>query len=221
MAILEVIALGIGAFVATNINDLFILMVFFAKRSFPITQIIVGQYVGMGLLLGVSLVGSLITLLIPHNLIGLVGLFPIAIGIKELVELRNKKYEDEAIVVNRLYKNRWKTYLPFLTVATITFSGGEEIGIYTSIFATNDSPSEIITIFSVVMILTGVWCGIAFSLVKRSFLAAQLRRVADRVLPFVLIGLGIYILIEAFLIQTVANAIVIEDILRVSLQFWH
>src|SRR3990170_8943095 len=105
-------------------------MVFFAKRSFPTTQIIVGQYVGMGLLLGVSLVGSLIALLIPHHLIGLVGLFPIAIGIKELVELRNRKDEDgddedKAIVVNHLYKNRWKTYLPFLTVATITFSGGE------------------------------------------------------------------------------------------------
>ena len=57
-------------------------------------------------------------------------------------------------------------------------------------------------------------------LVKRSFLAAQLRRVADRVLPFVLIGLGIYILIESFLIQTVANAMVFEDI-RLSLQFWH
>jgi cadmium resistance protein CadD (predicted permease) len=70
------------------------------------------------------------------------------------------------------------------------------------------------------MILTGVWCGIAFYLVKRSFLAAKLRRVADRVLPFVLIGLGIYILIEAFLIQIVANAMVIEDILRLSLQFW-
>jgi cadmium resistance protein CadD (predicted permease) len=225
VAILEVIALGIGAFVATNIDDLFILMVFFAKRSFPTTQIIVGQYVGMGLLLGVSLVGSLIALLIPHHLIGLVGLFPIAIGIKELVELRNRKDEDgddedKAIVVNHLYKNRWKTYLPFLTVATITFSGGEEIGIYTSIFATNDSPSEIITIFAVVMILTGVWCGIAFYLVKRSFLAAQLRRLADRVLPFVLIGLGIYILIETFLIQTVANAMVFEDS-RLSLQFWH
>lgn len=205
MPILEVIALGIGAFVATNIDDLFILIVFFAKRSFPTTQIIVGQYVGMGLLLGVSLVGSLIALLIPHNLIGLVGLFPIAIGIKELVELRNKKDddsddEDEAIIVNRLYKNRWKTYLPFLTVATITFSGGEEIGVYTSIFATNGSPSEIMTIFSVVMMLTGVWCWIAAYLVNRSYLAAHFRRIADRILPFVLIGLGIYILAEVFLI---------------------
>jgi cadmium resistance protein CadD (predicted permease) len=94
VAILEVIALGIGAFVATNIDDLFIPMVFFAKRSFTTPQIILGQYVGMGLLLGVSLVGSLIAFVIPHNLLGLVGLFLIAIGIKKLLDLRNRENED-------------------------------------------------------------------------------------------------------------------------------
>jgi cadmium resistance protein CadD (predicted permease) len=55
VAIFEVIGIGIGAFVATNIDDMFILMIFFAKRNFPTSQIILGQYVGMGLLLGVSL----------------------------------------------------------------------------------------------------------------------------------------------------------------------
>lgn len=80
----EVLSLGIGAFVVTNIDDLFILMIFFAKRSFPTFQIILGQYVGMGLLVGFSLVGSLIALVVPNNLIGLVGIFPIAIGIKSL-----------------------------------------------------------------------------------------------------------------------------------------
>lgn len=224
MAILEVIALGIGAFVATNIDDLFILMVFFAKRSFTTPQIILGQYVGMGLLLGVSLVGSFIAFVIPHNLLGLVGLFPIAIGIKELLDLRNRENEDnidDDKIVNRIYKSKWRTYLPFLVVATITFSGGEEIGIYTSIFFIYSGLSEIITIFAVVMILTGVCCGIAFYLVNRSFLAAQIRRVADRVLPFVLIGLGAYILLDAFLIPTVTNAMVFEEAFRMSLQFWH
>ena len=56
-----------------------------------------------------------------------------------------------------------------------------------------------------VMILTGVWCMITYYLVNCSFLVMQLRRIADRVLPFVLIGLGIYIMIEAFSVQTMAN----------------
>jgi cadmium resistance protein CadD (predicted permease) len=194
----EVVSIGMSAFVATNIDDLFILMVFFAKRSFPPFQIILGQYVGMSLLLVVSLIGSLVSL-IPRNLIGLIGLFPIAIGIKELPELRNKDKDDDK-VAKQLSKSRWRTYLPFLVVATITFSGGEEIGIYISIFITYNGLSEIITLVSVVMVLTGVWCIIASYLVNHTFLASHFRRISNCVLPFVLIGLGLYILVEAFLV---------------------
>ena len=202
VVILETISLGIGAFVATNIDDLFILIVFFAKRDFPPFQIVLGQFVGMGLLLGASLFASLIALVIPPNLLGLIGLFPIAIGIKELVELRYAVTRDvnDDKVVNRLSKSRWRVYLPFLMVATITFSGGEEIGIYTSIFVTYDGPLEIITIVSVVMVLTGVWCIIAAYLVNHTLLATRFRRIADKALPFVLIALGVYILAEAFLV---------------------
>ena len=75
------VGIGVAAFVSTNIDDLFILMIFFATPRFPSYQIVLGQYIGMGSLMGASLSGSLITLILPRNLIGLIGLFPIAIGI--------------------------------------------------------------------------------------------------------------------------------------------
>jgi cadmium resistance protein CadD (predicted permease) len=195
---LSLAGLGIAAFVATNIDDLFILMAFFANRHFPAAQIVLGQYVGMLALLAVSLAGSLIAFVIPHNLIGLVGLFPIAIGIKELLDLR--KSEEDGEPAKEPLKNRLIGYLPFLTVAAVTLSGGEEIGIYTSVFATNNDITEIIVIISIVMVLTALWCGIAAYLVNHSFLANRLRHISSRVLPFVLIGLGLYILAEAFLV---------------------
>jgi cadmium resistance protein CadD (predicted permease) len=138
---LEILGLSVGAFVATNIDDLFILIVFFAERSFPTYQIVLGQYVGMGFLLGVSLLGSLVALVIPHSLIGLIGLIPIAVGIKELMKLRKKEDKNNTStdyegVNTHISRNRWAGYLPFLTVATITFSGGEEIGIYTTMLLT-------------------------------------------------------------------------------------
>lgn len=195
----SLIGVGIGAFVGTNIDDLFILVAFFANNRFHSPQIVFGQYVGMGLLLAVSLFGSLIALVVPSNLIGLIGIFPIAIGIKELLELRKK---DDNEPVREPSRNRWLAYLPFLTVAAVTFSGGEEIGVYASVFATNNAVSEIITIVSIVMVLTAVWCGLAAYLVKHSFLAKRIRSVSLRVLPFVLMGLGIYILAEAFLMPS-------------------
>jgi cadmium resistance protein CadD (predicted permease) len=197
---ISLIGIGATSFAATNIDDLFILMAFFANhRSFPISQVVLGQYVGMGALLAIGVVGSLIALVVPNNLIGFIGIFPIAIGIKELLELR--KNEEEPTTKQPSQRSKWiVAYLPFLTVAAVTFSGGEEIGIYTSVFAINNEASEIITIISVVMGLTGVWCGVASYLVNHSFLADRFRRITSRILPFVLIGLGLYIMAEAFLL---------------------
>jgi cadmium resistance protein CadD (predicted permease) len=140
----------------------------------------------------------LITLVLPRNLIGLIGLFPIAIGIKELLELRKKGNEEDEKLTKRLLRSE-RIQLPFLTVAAVTFSGGEEIGIYMTLFVINNEAGAIITLISVVMVLTAFWCILANNLVKHSFLADIFRSIGSRVLPYVLIGLGIYILAQAFL----------------------
>ena len=198
MDFLALVGVGIVAFLSTNIDDLFILMVFFATPRFPFSQIVLGQYIGMGSLIGVSLAGSFVTLLLPRGLIGLIGLFPIAMGIKELLELHNRDHEKDNEKLSEKLRSK-KMQLPFLTVAAITFSGGEEIGIYTALFATNNEVIDIITLVSVVMVLTTLWCFLANYFIMHSFLADRFRRIGSRVLPYVLIGLGTYILAEAFL----------------------
>jgi cadmium resistance protein CadD (predicted permease) len=198
-----IVGIGTTAFVATNIDDLLILIAFFANsHRFPLPQIVLGQYAGMGALLAIGVVGSLIALIVPNNLIGLIGIFPIAIGIKELLELLKNGDNNEEESAKQLPQRRRRltAYLPFLTVAAVTFSGGEEIGVYTSVFATNNEVSEIIIIVLVVMILTGVWCTVAYHLVNRPLIASSIKRTGTVALPFVLIGLGIYILAEAFLL---------------------
>ena len=161
----------------------------------------------MGALLAISIVGSLIALIVPDNLIGLIGIFPIAIGIRELLELLkngdNNEEEEESAAKQLPQSRRGRrltAYLPFLTVAVVTFSGSEEIDIYTSVFATYHEVSEIIIIVLVVMVLTGVWCTVAYHLVNRPQIASSIKRIGTVALPFVLIGLGIYILAEAFLL---------------------
>ena len=203
-----ILGIGATAFVATNIDDLLILIAFFANsHRLSLPQIVLGQYSGMGALLAISIVGSLIALIVPDNLIGLIGIFPIAIGIRELLELLkngDNNEEEEEWAAKQLPQSRrgrrLTAYLPFLTVAVVTFSGGEEIGIYTSVFATYHEVSEIIILVLVVMVLTGVWCTVAYHLVNRPQIASSIKRIGTVALPFVLIGLGIYILAEAFLL---------------------
>jgi len=96
--ILTLVTIGISAFVATNIDDIFILMIFFSTSSlsFPVRQVVLGQYIGIGLLVAISALGSFIPLVVPLQLIALLGLVPIAIGVKKLIQVVRKK--DEASV---------------------------------------------------------------------------------------------------------------------------
>jgi cadmium resistance protein CadD (predicted permease) len=102
---LSLIGLGITAFAATNIDDIVVLMVFFSS-NFQAQNIVIGQYLGIGSLIAISALGSLIALVVPSYIVGLMGLLPIAIGIKELLEIwrnnNNSKREEEEISKEKL-----------------------------------------------------------------------------------------------------------------------
>jgi len=190
------IGLAVVVFASTNIDDIFVLMLFFADRSFTPVQVVLGQYVGIGLLVGLSLMGALVALLVPPAAIGLLGLVPIALGIKKLLDLRRQGQlqdaDQEGIPQSRVS-------LRFLIVSAVTVSnGGDNIGVYVPLFA-NSTRGEIILITFVFAVMVGIWCGIGYALVNSSFISEPIRRFGHRVLPFVLIGLGLYILAEAYL----------------------
>lgn len=197
MDFLAIIGIGVAAFAATDIDDLFVLMLFFSYPTYKAPQVIIGQYLGIGVLVSVGIVGSLIALVVPATIVGLMGLLPITIGIKKLIDLR--KHEDNEMPKN-LQSNR-SSYLRFLTVAGVTIAnGGDNIGIYVPLFASSSTLAEIITLVAIFLAVTAVWCALAYYLVNHRLIATRLRRVGHMVLPFVLIGLGAYILADAFLL---------------------
>lgn len=197
MDFLAIIGIGVAAFAATDIDDLFVLMLFFSYPTYKAPQVIIGQYLGIGVLVSVGIVGSLIALVVPATIVGLMGLLPITIGIKKLIDLR--KHEGNEMPKN-LQSNR-SSYLRFLTVAGVTIAnGGDNIGVYVPLFASSSTLAEIITLVAIFLAVTAVWCALAYYLVNHRLIATRLRRVGHIVLPFVLIGLGAYILADAFLL---------------------
>src|ERR1700737_805444 len=85
---LPLLALAITLFASTNVDDLVVLLGFFADRRLRARNIVAGQYAGLAVLFLVSAAGSLLSLVIPKAYLGLLGIFPIAIGILKLLELR-------------------------------------------------------------------------------------------------------------------------------------
>lgn len=119
----------------------------------------------------------------------------IAIGVKKLIMFRKKNESNSKQAV----QNKKKNNLVFAAVAAVTFSnGGDNIGVYTPLFAKYNSVSQITALATIFMAMTAVWCITAYYLVNHPLVASKIRRIGHIILPFVLIGLGIYILTESF-----------------------
>ncbi|MGB7665178.1 MAG: hypothetical protein WBL67_20780 [Nitrososphaeraceae archaeon] len=69
---------------------MFVLIMFFSSSystmHFPSRPVVLGQYMGIGLLIAISALCSLIPLVVPPYVIGLLAIGPIAIGSKRLVQ---------------------------------------------------------------------------------------------------------------------------------------
>src|SRR6266478_3571497 len=89
--VFTVLAASVTTFAATNLDDFFLLTVFFARRV-ATRRIVAGQYLGFAAIVLVSLAGVWAAGAAAHQgWIRLLGIFPLAIGVKELVQLHNCK----------------------------------------------------------------------------------------------------------------------------------
>jgi len=194
---LPIIALGAAAFVATNVDDSFLLLLFFGDRRFRARHVFAGQALGMALLVIISLGGALLALAVPARLVGLLGLLPIAFGLKELAERRVA--DDEESLPTPVVASDAPGWRRAAAVAGITLAnGGDNVGVYVPLFATR-SPLETSLIVSVFAALLAVWLFAGYYLARRSALAGRVQRVSGALMPWVLIGLGVVILIDSFL----------------------
>jgi len=186
------IGLAITLFASTDIDDLFVLVGFFADPKFKVRQIFIGQYLGIAGLYGVSVVASMISLVIPPGYIGLLGLVPIAVGIRKAWELRKGNDANDEELAD--HANELAGHGNIVAVATVTLANGaDNISVYTPLFATR-SAYDIALIGVVFAIITLLWLGIAHWLTHHRTIGAPIRRYGHRVVPFVLIALGALIL---------------------------
>jgi cadmium resistance protein CadD (predicted permease) len=184
--------LATGAFVSTNIDDLFLLVGFFSDRSFSRSHIFAGQILGMAIIVAISLAAAWAALAISPQRVGLLGVAPIVIGMGKLLRLRKEEEEQP-------------TGAGILQVATVTIvNGGDNIAAYTPIFATQGSRDMIATL-AVFAVLTLIWCFAALVLVRHTALGKPLRRYGHVLLPFILIGLGGLILYRSGAINLAAG----------------
>jgi len=176
------VATGITTFVATNIDDLVLLTLFFARRIQP-RRIVAGQYLGFSAIVLVSLLGAWGAFAIPHQWVRLLGVLPLALGLKELLfghraESIRSRVEGHGVA----------------SVALITLSNGaDNIGVYVPVFAV--SRAYIWLILFTYVVLIAIWCIAGRLLGNHPPVLSFVDEWGHRVTPLVFIALGTYILV--------------------------
>jgi len=146
----------------------------------------------------ISTLGALIAFVLPPFFIALMGLIPIAIGIKRLLEYKRNPITDNNKTIQ---DKKRQNLIPFLAVSGITIAnGGDDVGVFTPLFAKYNTIVEVSTLVAIFMGLTVVWCALTYYFVNHPVIATRIKRIGDITTPFVLIGLGLYILADALFI---------------------
>jgi cadmium resistance protein CadD (predicted permease) len=190
---LKHLSLAIVTFIVTNIDDLLLLTLYFADSRYKTKSVVAGQYAGILVLIGVSMLGLLLGRILDPPFVSMLGLLPMYIGISALFSFR--KGDEDA---NEDKSDQQKESFQFVSVALVTIAnGGDNIGVYAPLFAT--IPIHFIYLYVLLfLVLTGVWCMLGYWSVKHPAVKKLFSNYGKMILPVFLIVLGLFILQDFF-----------------------
>ncbi|MFM2429031.1 MAG: hypothetical protein RLZZ511_244 [Cyanobacteriota bacterium] len=189
------------AFATTNLDDLGLLMLWFsaATSRLQVGRIVLGQYLGLALLVLVSLTGWIGGQWFAQGLrpewLGWLGCLPIGIGLKALIAQFQRRQQD-CVDEDELLTLKGPGWQQIIQVAMVTIAnGGDNLGIYIPFFS-NQTAAQLGRTLLLFGGLVAVWCWLALWVVRRPRIEALIQRYGDRVVPIGLIALGLYIWIS-------------------------
>lgn len=192
--ILTSVLQAIGLFAATNIDDIIVLSLFFARgagQRGTTARILAGQYLGFaGILVAAILVTTGAGAFLPPAAIPYFGLIPLGLGLWAAWEAwrGDGDDDDEAKVAGK--------EVGVGAVAGVTFAnGGDNIGVYTPVFLSVE-PLAVVAYCVIFLALVAVLVALARFVATRPPIAEVLERFEHILFPIVLIGLGIVILVS-------------------------
>jgi len=192
---LETVVVGIMLYATTNIDDVFLTMAFFADPRLDRRAVVAGKFLGIGGIVAVSIAAAACAMAVPPEWVALLGLAPLGLGLHRLWSAWRAPPgltdNDDGVP-----EAAGSLVAQICSVAGVTAAnGGDNLGVYVPVFT---EQFRAIPTFAVIFaIMTGLWCVGGNLLVNHRLIATTMRRLAGRLLPWVLIVLGISILAGA------------------------
>ena len=179
-------------FISCNIDGLLLLMVLLCTPTFPVKSVFVGQFLSQVILILISAALAHLALNIPPAYVGLAGLLPITLGALKLFDRHKWQCAEPLNQQSRIEGN-----MPWQAVGSTTAlalsNGGDNLSVYVPVF-TMHPPSTVLLMSAVFLVMTAVWCWLAWYLAYHPWIGRVIRQYSQTLLPWNMIALGIYVL---------------------------
>ena len=186
---------GVWPFVVTNVDDFVVLTALFVTVGHggpSRAQIVVGQYLGIGALVALSLLAAAGLALVAGRWIGLLGLIPIGLGVRGLVRATHVPGGQAAV------PGPGVVGVGGVIALTLT-NGVDNVSVYIPLFR-QAGPGATVVYLAVFTALVGLWCVVADVVAGRKPLIALVRRVGHWLVPVIYIAIGIKIVVTSGLV---------------------
>lgn len=208
---LTTIMTSILSFIGTNIDDTFVLSVWFSQvdASLRRRDIVIGQFIGFEILVLVSVLAAYGLSFLPTEQVGWLGVVPIVLGIRKWLQYRHQLIEthetahvktklNQELKVERHKSGLQKLFKPeILAVSLITISNGAgNLTVYIPLL-TEYTVAELGITVLIFSLMTGLWCYIGYQIANLPIIKDKLERSKQILIPIIFIAIGVYVLIES------------------------
>lgn len=183
-----IVGLAAATFVSTSIDNLLLLVGFFASRGFRARSVVLGYVGSVIAVLGVGFAASYAADFAPNRYAGYLGLVPIAMGLTQLYQVVRRGNAPDA--------PRRPEAQGALSVGLVMLANsGDSLGAFVALFAETREPFTFV-IVCFVAALSLAWIGLARWITGHTAVQQFLQRWGRYLLPFILIAVGAYILAD-------------------------
>lgn len=208
---LATIITSIFSFIGTNIDDTFVLAVWFSQVNGSLRRqdIVLGQLIGFEFLVLISVFAAYGLSFLPTDQVGWLGVIPIILGIRKWFQYRyqtDAAHEEQKVKVklkrdiqaekpSSLLHKLFKPEMMAVCLVTIS-NGAGNLTVYIPLF-TEYSVLELAVTVIVFTLMTGLWCYLGYQIANLPLIKDKLERYKQILIPIIFIAIGIYVLLES------------------------
>jgi cadmium resistance protein CadD (predicted permease) len=182
-----------SAFVATNLDNLLIMVVLLGANVQRRAAVLLGYLLSALSILCVSIVGVALGTLINPGFIGYLGFVPLTLGLYMLYKTLNGKTPSDTDVEPLISKSEPTIWLA--TFILMFSNSGDSVAVFLPLLAESGRSSMVIILLTYVVMII-LWGGLSYLISGQRDLALRIERSAEKIVPWVMIGVGTYILMD-------------------------